>query len=53
MHEDLGQAVRQALLLSRKAARAHARTFTWAHCAALFRGALVHATAAARAEEAA
>jgi glycosyltransferase involved in cell wall biosynthesis len=36
LDEDLSVAVRRALMLSRKAARAHAETFTWARCADIF-----------------
>lgn len=43
MDVDLGVAVRRALGLQRADALAHAATFTWAHCAAQFRAALVPA----------
>jgi hypothetical protein len=43
MDEDLGVAVRKALGLTREAARAHAGTFTWAHCTELFQAELVPA----------
>jgi len=41
MDEDLGAAVLRALTLDRAAARAHALTFTWAACAAIFLDTLV------------
>lgn len=48
LHDDLGEAVRKALTLSRQAARRHAESFTWAHCAAQFRSALVPVVTADR-----
>ena len=41
MDDNLEAAVRRALTLSRERARAFAATFTWAHCADQFLGALV------------
>ena len=45
MHEDLRQAVQQALRIPREAARAHAQRFGWDEAARLFRGHLVPARA--------
>ena len=47
MHEDLSVAVAQALTLSRDGARRFASSFTWAHCADQFIGALVPSREAA------
>jgi glycosyltransferase involved in cell wall biosynthesis len=43
LDEDLSVAVRRALMLSRKAAREHAETFTWSRCADIFLDTIVEA----------